>query len=176
MRTVLPGPCPVCNTDIEFIYETQNIPYFSDIVIISALCPACGFRYTDTQVLSEREPSRWEMAVREPDDLNIRVVRSARGTVIIPELGARIDPGPACEGFVSNIEGVIDRFESVADGVIACGDEEERDGAIIFKEKVARVRHGTLEITLIIEDPSGNSAIVSERAVKEPLGMDPGSC
>jgi zinc finger protein len=175
VRTVLPGPCPVCNADIEFIYQTENIPFFSDIIIISASCPGCSFRYVDTQVLAEGEPARWELPVRSPEDLVIRVVRSVRGIVIIPELGVRIDPGPACEGFVANVEGVINRIERVVDGVVCCGDDEERESAILFKEKVAAVRSGDFPITLIIEDPSGNSAIISERAIKSPFVPDSGT-
>ncbi|MDD1719197.1 MAG: ZPR1 zinc finger domain-containing protein [Methanoregulaceae archaeon] len=176
MRTVLPGPCPVCNTEIEFLYQTENIPFFSDIVIISASCPDCGFRYVDTQVLTDRDPARWEFEVLGTEDLSVRVVRSMRAIVIIPELGVRIDPGPACEGFVTNVEGVIARVERVVDGVIACEAEEEKDSAAAFKERVASVRSGELPITLIIEDPSGNSAIVSERAIKTPFIPDAEAC
>jgi zinc finger protein len=32
---------------------------------------------------------------------------------------------------------------------------------------IAKVKTGTFPITLILEDPSGNSGIVSERVVKE---------
>ncbi len=176
MRTVLPGPCPVCQTEIEFLYQTENIPYFSDIVIISALCGECGFRYRDTQVLGESEPARWELTIRGPEDFDIRVVRSTRGSVVVPELGARIDPGPACEGFVSNVEGIISRIEGVVDGMIACGEVEETDVAAGFKEKIRMLRAGEFPVTLIIEDPAGNSLIVSDRAKKESFVPDTGTC
>jgi zinc finger protein len=165
VRTVVPGPCPVCNTEIEFLYLTENIPYFSDILIISALCPGCGYRYVDTQVLTEKEPSRWQFLIERREDLLVRVVRSMKGIVMIPELGVRIEPGPACEGFITNVEGVIDRVERIVDSVLISGDDEERHNAFIFKERAAEVRSGSLPVTLIIEDPSGNSMIVSERAM-----------
>jgi zinc finger protein len=166
VRTVVPGPCPVCNTEIEYLYQTDNIPYFSDIIIIRALCSECGYRYVDTQVLTTQPPGRQEFRIVTPDDLDVRVVRSMQGIVIIPELGVRIDPGPACEGFVSNIEGVLDRVSRVVEGVIACGDESERKNSEKFLKSVAAVKRGELPVTLIIDDTSGNSAIISEKTRK----------
>lgn len=174
MRTVVPGPCPVCNTEIEYLYQTDNIPYFSDIIIIRALCNECGYRYVDTQVLTSQEPGRHEFRIETPDDLDIRVVRSMQGIVMIPELGVRIDPGPACEGFVSNIEGVLDRITGVVEGVIACGDETERENSEKFLEAIAAVKKGALPVTLIIDDNSGNSAIISEKTRKLPYPDDDG--
>lgn len=168
MRTIVPGPCPVCNADIEYLYQTDNIPYFSDIIIIRALCDKCGYRYVDTQVLTTQAPGRQEFRIETPDDLDVRVVRSMEGTVMIPELGVRVDPGPACEGFISNTEGVLDRVAGVVEGLIACGDENERGNAERFLESIAAVKRGDLPVTLIIDDPSGNSAIISEKTKKLP--------
>lgn len=75
MRTVVPGPCPVCQTEINYLYLTDEIPYFSEILIISALCPSCGYRLADTQILRNSEPTRWELGIETPDDMMIRVIR-----------------------------------------------------------------------------------------------------
>jgi zinc finger protein len=172
VRTVVPGPCPLCNTEVEFIYQTENIPYFSDILIIRALCESCGYRYTDIQVLTESEPTAWALDVTGVDDLAIRVVRSMCGVIRIPELGVQIDPGPACEGFVSNVEGVLLRIERIVDAVIAWAEPEQQDPAAALREKIARIRAGEMPVTLIIEDPSGNSAIISDKARKTAFCAD----
>jgi len=164
--TVVQGPCPVCATEISYLYQTENIPYFSEILIISARCPACGYRYVDTQLLKNAEPARWELSIESQDDMMIRVVRSMNGVVIIPELGVRIDPGPACEGFVSNVEGVFDRIEHVVSNLITWAEsEEERARARCILESIQQMRNGALPATLIIEDLTGNSAILSDRAL-----------
>ena len=136
--------------------------------MIRALCNKCGYRYVDTQVLTTQAPGRQEFRIETPDDIDVRVVRSMEGIVMIPELGVRIDPGPACEGFVSNIEGVLNRVTEAVEGVIAHGDETERENAKKFLEDVAAVKRGELPVTLIIDDPSGNSAIISEKTRKLP--------
>jgi zinc finger protein len=172
VRTCLQGPCPVCNTEIEYLYQTDNIPYFSDILIISASCGACGYRYVDTQVLGEHEPGRLEFTVEDADDMVVRVVRSMRGVISLPELGIRIDPGPACEGFVTNIEGVLERVAGVVRGVLTCGEEEEKEKASAILDQIGSVKEGRFAVTLIIDDPSGNSAIVSEKTRKLPIPKD----
>ena len=164
MRTVVPGPCPYCNTEIEYVYQTENIPYFSDILIISALCGSCGYKYVDTQLLKENEPVRFEVQVDKAEDLAIRVVRSMSASLEIPELGVRIDPGPACQGFVSNIEGVLDRIEQIVKGALVWGEKEEQENARALLKKIDRVKDGSLAITLILEDRCGNSAIITEKA------------
>ena len=166
MRTVVPGPCPNCNTETEYIYQTENIPYFSDILIISAICGSCGYRYVDTQLLKHGEPSRYTVTIESEEDLAIRVVRSMSASLEIPEMGVRIDPGPACQGFVSNIEGVLDRIEQIVKGALLWGDEEERGNARALLEKIERVKNGEIPVTLILEDRCGNSAIIADKAQK----------
>jgi zinc finger protein len=165
VRTVVPGPCPVCAADIEYLYQTENIPYFSELLIISCRCPSCGYRFVDTQLLKNAEPSKWELAITSPDDMKIRVVRSMNGVIIIPELGVRVDPGPACEGFVSNVEGVLDRVEQVISNLVRWADstaEQERARCIL--EQIRDIKEGRLPATLVIDDLTGNSAIISEKA------------
>jgi zinc finger protein len=165
VRTVVPGPCPVCQTEIHYLYQTDEIPYFSEILIISALCPSCGYRLADTQILRNSEPSRWELGIGTPDDMMIRVIRSTNGTITIPELGVRIDPGPACEGFISNVEGVLDRIGNVLKSLLSWAEtDDERERIRCLQESLAKVKEGQLAVTLVIEDLSGNSAIIADRA------------
>jgi zinc finger protein len=167
VETRVPGPCPCCNTDIEYLYKTENIPYFSDILIISTICPECGYKFVDTQLLKHGAPARYTLAIDSEDDLSVRVVRSMSASIEIPELGVRIDPGPVCQGFVSNVEGVVDRIEAVVQGALRWGNDVERENAVALLADIAKVKAGTFPITLILEDPCGNSGIESERVKKE---------
>jgi zinc finger protein len=160
------GNCPACGEEVDYLYETERIPYFSDILIITCSCPLCGYRFSDVQSLTSHEPVRFEFRVEREEDLMVRVVRSTQGEITIPELGVEIHPGPACEGFVSNVEGVLMRINKVLDGVLINGEDEARRNALDLKEKIAMV--GTAcPVTLIITDPMGNSLIDSDRAKRE---------
>jgi zinc finger protein len=173
LRTVVPGPCPTCNTETEYLYTTENIPYFSDILIISAICDSCGYKYVDTQLLRSHEPVRYEVAVDKEEDLGIRVVRSMSASLEIPELGVRIDPGPACQGFVSNIEGVLDRVRQIVEGALLWGDVEEQKNARGLLVKIEGVKCGAIPITLVLEDRCGNSAIIADKAQKSVYTPEP---
>jgi len=167
VETKVPGPCPCCNTEIEYLYKTENIPYFSDILIISAICPECGYKFVDTQLLKHDPPARYTLPVNSVDDLSVRVVRSMSASIEIPELGVRIDPGPVSQGFVSNVEGVLDRIEQVVNGAFNWGDEAEKENAAALLANIVKVKAGTFPITLILEDPDGNSGIIDDKTVKE---------
>ena len=177
MREVLPGPCPVCQAEIQYLYQTEEIPFFSEILIISTVCPSCGYRLADTQLLRNAEPSRWELRIEYPEDMMVRVIRSTNGAISIPELGVRIDPGPACEGFISNVEGVLVRVDGVLSNLRSWAEsDEERERIDNLKESIARIQEGLLPATLVIEDLSGNSAIIADRATVcriEALAEDP---
>ncbi len=168
METRVPGPCPCCNTEIQYLYKTENIPYFSDILIISAICDSCGYKFVDTQLLKHGEPARYTVAINTEDDLAIRVIRSMGATIEIPEIGVHISPGPTCQGFVSNVEGVLDRIEQVVKGAFQWGTDQEKENATALLADIVRIKAGTFPVTLILEDPDGNSGIVSDRTVTEP--------
>jgi zinc finger protein len=97
------------------------------------------------------------------------VVRGSSGTIEIPEFGVRIDPGPACEAFVSNVEGILLRVIQVVEQILPGLQGTEQENAVALLEKIGEIREGMLPVTLIIEDPCGNSAIVSDKAEKIPL-------
>jgi zinc finger protein len=175
VRQEVRGTCPACGEEVEYLYETENIPYFSEILIITCSCPLCGYRFSDVQSLTSREPVRIEFPVTSEEDLMVRVVRSTQGEIQIPELGVDITPGPACEGFVSNVEGILMRIDKVLDGALIDGDDDQRRNAMDLKEKIAQVKTGSFPITLIITDPMGNSVIESDRAKKESYEICPDS-
>jgi zinc finger protein len=176
VRQEIKGNCPACGEEVDYIYETEHIPYFSDILIITCSCPLCGYRFSDVQSLTSNEPVRYEFRVEYEEDLMVRVVRSTQGQIIIPELGVEISPGPACDGFISNVEGILMRIDKVLDGAVIDGDEEQRKNAFELKEKMALIGCGQFPITLIIIDPMGNSLIDSPRVKKETYTPDQTTC
>ena len=95
----------------------------------------------------------------------------------IPELGVRIDPGPACEGFVTNVEGVLDRIAQAIKIAVKDGDETEKENGRVLLETIECIKAGGLPVTLIIQDPMGNSVLVSDKAKKTAFVPDePDAC
>ncbi|VVB92568.1 ZPR1 zinc-finger domain protein [uncultured archaeon] len=166
--TVTRSTCPLCNKELVTNWVEQDIPFFGEVMHITSVCE-CGFRYSDTLIMSQHEPVHFEFTVKSQDDLDARVVRSTSGTIKIPELGVDIEPGPASESFVSNIEGVLDRVEEILDMVVRWGEEGKTERAQELKCIIDKIKAGESEVTVVIEDPMGNSAIIAENAIRRKL-------
>jgi len=157
---------------MQFSWETQDIPYFGEAMLISGVCE-CGFRHSDTILLTQKEPVRNILAVETLEDLNARVIRSSSGTIRIPELGVDIEPGYASDSYVSNVEGVLERIEEIVcfatTQARAAGNQESAMRGEEILKNIALARNGEFPITFILEDPLGNSAIASEKVVVSTL-------
>ena len=173
MKAITTSSCPICNADITFDWETKEIPHFGEAMIIAGVCESCGFRVSDTILLSQGEPVRYAITIEEPADLNARVIRSTSGTIRIPELGIDVEPGPASEAYISNVDGVLQKVRDIVvfatkSAMDAGAEENVRRGECIL-ERICRAMEGEGPLTVILEDPLGNSAIVSEKAVSTKL-------
>jgi zinc finger protein len=112
---------------------------------------------------------RYEFKITSETDLMARVVRSSTGTLKVPELGVTVEPGPASEGYISNIEGVLDRIEQAVKLALkgTRGTKRRRGEALL--RKIESVRKGKLKVRVIIMDPFGQSAILAGRVKKREL-------
>lgn len=164
--------CPSCDgRGLEYTTEPVDLPYLGKSLQILLRCLSCGYRHHDFVLTEHREPTRYTYKVTKPDDMSVRVVRSSSGTVRIPELGISIEPGIASEAFVSNIEGILVRVERVLDQLFRDAESDEiRAKVTDLLETMGGLRTGSdKHVTVIIEDPFGNSAILGEGAQHERI-------
>ncbi len=165
--------CPLCHNDLVMNWQRDNIPYFGEVMYISAKCQ-CSFRFADTMILASKEPMRYEMSVETPEDLDARVIRSISGTIRIPEMGIVIEPGTVSESYITNIEGILQRVQSVLMTASRWvqEDEEKFSRSQELLRMLEEVIAGKEKITVIIEDPLGNSAIISKKAIVTKLSKE----
>jgi zinc finger protein len=161
-------PCPMCaQNSLKLTEFAREIPYFGNVYIFSMQCTNCKYHKSDVEPDREGEPARYTLEISSEDDMNIRVIKSAYATVKIPRIST-IEPGAAANGYVTNVEGILNRIkiqiEHVRDNA---DDKSERKKAKNLVKKLQNVMWGRDSIKLILEDPSGNSAIVSDKAKKE---------
>ena len=101
--------------------------------------------------------------------MKIRVIKSSNATVKIPHIG-NIEPGEAANGYVTNVEGILQRMKKQIEFIKDDSeDEEDKKKAKNMLKKLLKVMWGQDTLKLIIEDPTGNSAIISEKAVKSKI-------
>ncbi|MBE0517363.1 MAG: ZPR1 zinc finger domain-containing protein [Methanophagales archaeon] len=152
--------CPICGAESEVRFLPAEIPYFGETMIFTAVCSSCGYRATDVMVLSEERGKRCELVISSVEDLNALVVRSTSGTIEIPELGVRIEPKRG-EAFISTVEGVLRRVENVVK--MLSRDSARKKRATDLLKRIDEIKSGEASMTLIIDDPMGNSAIISDK-------------
>ncbi|NJE42751.1 ZPR1 zinc finger domain-containing protein [Thermococcus sp. GR6] len=163
------GDCPICGGKgtLKALQYVHEIPYFGKVMESTIICERCGYRNADVMILEDRPPKLYTMKVEEEKDLFTRVVRSKSGTIELDEIGVKIEPGPAAEGFVSNVEGVLERVRETLlmarDFRKQEGDEEAVKRVDEILQYIEDVREGKKPLTVKIMDPLGNSALIGEK-------------
>lgn len=177
---VLSIKCPSCGAgDLQVRSMMYNVPFFNELAMFSMKCPECGFTHSDVFSAESRPPMRWTLYVDTAELLKTRVVRSGSGTVRFPEFGIDIEPGPAAESYISNVEGVLYRTRPVVESAIRFADKESEkiQGKKVLEMIMAAI-NGELAFTIVIEDPMGVSGLLPDdlRLVKrEELSVEEAS-
>ncbi len=162
--------CPMCREKQLMLTEKEmEVPYFGNVLLFSMTCGNCKYHLADVEAMEQKEPVKFTFEVQDEKDMNVRIVKSSEATVKIPYIST-IEPGPAAQGYVTNVEGLINRvkyqIESIKENA---EDDEDKAKAKNLLKKIFKIKTGQEKMKLIIEDPSGNSAIISDRAIKEKL-------
>jgi len=193
-------PCPICSStgNVNMIAHIDEIPYFGEHTQVTILCHDCGWRQTDFIPAEGKKAGGWLMVIDDEDKLRARVVRSSSCTVRIPELDLEVNPGTSSTGYVSNVEGVLHRFQEIINMVerdisnqFLAAEGEQREALM---EQLATLQQMTLTlsnlggpradvITLELLDPHGHSMILHADAIERdltkeeleslPVGPDP---
>ena len=178
MESHVEQSCPICGVEnsLKMLAHTSEIPYFGEHTQITMSCDSCGWRVTDFIPAEGRKAGSWKLVVSSAEHVNTRVVRSSSCTVRIDELGLEVTPGSSSTGYISNVEGVLDRFSS-AIGTIRRQADAEADEDILRKcdellSKIDMVRNGHLTVTLELLDPIGHSQILHDEAVSSEISDD----
>ncbi|MDP3698424.1 MAG: ZPR1 zinc finger domain-containing protein [Nanoarchaeota archaeon] len=163
--------CAFCGENKLTLREEEvEIPFFGRVFVLSMDCTGCGYRKADVEPAEQKEPCRYTLEVTSDADLNIKIIKSAEATVKIPRV-ITIESGPASEGYITNVEGLLEKVKAM---IQSAADAEEDDPAAKTKaknliKKLNKVLVGREPLKIIIEDPSGHSAIISDKAQRSKL-------
>lgn len=169
-ETIEKQPCPMCKTaSLTMTQEEIEIPFFGKTYVFSMTCSNCKYHVADVEAAEQKEPVKQTIEINSEDDMKIRVVKSSQATVKIPHI-TTITPGPASNGYITNIEGILKRvkhqIETLADNT---EDADDKKKARKLIKKLNKVMWGDEKLKLTIEDPSGNSAIISDKTQTSKL-------
>ncbi len=167
---MMPGQqCPVCGKKTLTLVEAErDVPFFGKIYLFSMDCESCDFHKADLETDNAGKPMKAQYEITCEDDMKVRVIKSSSATIKIPRI-TTIEPGAASNGYITNLEGIFNRVKMQIEKVKeSAEDKSERNKAKNLLKKIRKIMWGEESITITIEDPNGNSAIVSEKtAVKK---------
>ncbi len=163
-------PCPICGKNTLVLMEAEReIPFFGLAYIFSMNCNDCGYHKADVEFDNEQEPSKFDLEVSCEEDLKIRVIKSSHANIKLGRI-ATVEANDASNGYITNVEGIIKRIEKIIEFARdSAEDKSERKAAKNHLKKIRNVLCGDDKIKLTLEDTSGNSAIISDKAVKSKL-------
>ena len=149
--------------------DNHEVPFFGKCFLFSMTCSNCHYHKADVEGEGKKTPVKYSIEIDSEEDLKIRVVRGSQGTIKIPHM-ITMEGGETSNGFISNIEGVLNRFKKI----IEFARDNEDDDSLRKKaknqlKKLNKVLWGQEKTKLIIEDLTGNSAIISEKAIKSKV-------
>ena len=163
-------PCPMClKNELTLLEDRKEVPYFGKVYLFSMTCGNCKYHKADIEIEESGEPTKYTFEITSEEDMKVRVVRSAHGTIKVPHLMS-IEGGAAANGYVTNVEGILNRMQHALE--IAREDADDTSEKKKIKnllKKITKIKWGKEKAKLIIEDPTGNSAIISDKAKKEKL-------
>jgi len=165
MQSKVEAPCPQCREEdsLSMLAMNSGIPYFGEHTQITVMCASCGWKHTDFIPSDGEKPGFSSIVIDSIEKTSARVVRSSSCTIRIPELDLEVSPGSSSSGFVTNIEGVIKRFEEAIRMVIRGNDDYE--AGQIAEQMLARLelaKSGDDAIRVDLLDPRGRSQIIHE--------------
>src|SRR3989338_4199010 len=171
MEKLTKQPCPFCSKKTLALVEDQkDIPYFGKVYLFSMNCSSCKYNKADVESAEQKPAAKYTMDIESAKDMGVRIVKSSTATVKMPQLRLSVTPGPASIGYISNIEGVITRFEDVIKQEKEDSEDlEAKKKCKNLLKKLWKIKLGDVKTKIAIEDPYGNSAIVSNKAKVEKL-------
>ncbi len=163
--------CPVCAKESATFTEFEIEDAFAGpIAIFTIRCNDCGFRNSDLEFLEPGVPAEYSVDIESKEDLSIRVIKSGECEIKIPNFRISVDSTMNSEGFITNVEGVIVKFQkqiiSLKDGE---EDKAKRKTLKNLLKGIDQVLAGEKKITMKMIDKSGNSAIVSDKVTVKKL-------
>ena len=159
--------CPVCKKNTLTVAEySTEVPHFGNAYVFSVRCSNCGFNVSDVEFENAQEPVKWTFTPENEKDLNALVVKSSQATVKIGNFFT-MEPGVGDGGFITTVEGLLLRIKQTLTDLMESEEDKDEKKKIWAKIKsLNKILWLESKAKIVIKDPSGNSAIVSDKAIK----------
>ena len=153
--------CPVCKKgQLILSKHIHELPDGDKYLIMKFECNKCNYTKNDLiPIETPIKPGKFILNVNEKEDLKSKVFRSFSGVLEIPELEMEIEPGPAADFYITNIEGVLTRMKDAVT-IFKKNLDEKNPKIDKILENIDKAINGEFKFTVIITDKVGGSYIV----------------
>tara|TARA_Y100000310_G_C20421219_1_gene686772 strand:- start:28 stop:495 length:468 start_codon:yes stop_codon:yes gene_type:complete len=146
------------------IEDSREVPHFGTCYLFSVTCKSCKYHKADIEAKEEKSPCKLEFETEKKEDLNTMIVKSAQAKVKIPTLRMSVGPNVASNGYITTIEGLLNRFKKIIEQERDNSDDPKiRKKAKNLLKKLWKIECGDEKVKIVIEDKTGNSTIVSDK-------------
>ncbi|XP_068159322.1 zinc finger protein ZPR1 [Drosophila tropicalis] len=156
--------CPNCQAPCETNMKLTKIPHFKEVVIMATVCSQCGHKTNEVKSGGGVEPQgiRFKVRIAKKEDLTRDVLKSETCSLSIPELDMEVGPNALCGRFTT-VEGLLVAMRDQLDGTFFhdSADDNSKEQMKRFLNSFDAVMNLERIITLILEDPAGNTYVQS---------------
>lgn len=163
--------CNNCGSPCDTNMKLTSIPHFKEVIIMATVCDTCGNRTNEVKSGGGIEPCgiRIEVDVKNKTDLCRDLLKSETCHLRIPQLELEVGPS-ALGGRFTTVEGLLIAIkEQLGENIFR--DSQKQEDKIQFSSFLEQFDHiiqGKKMVTLILDDPAGNSYIQTLRDDGQP--------
>ncbi|XP_034238970.1 zinc finger protein ZPR1 [Thrips palmi] len=161
-----PTNCPRCRAPCMTNMKVTNIPYFKEVVIMATNCDTCGERTNEVKSGGGIQPQGMKIEVKasSKEDFSRDVLKSDTCFLSVPELDIEVGPA-ALGGRFSTVEGILTAMkDQLLDADVMFSDSADlanKKKLEEFHQKFNSILEGKEPVTLVLDDPAGNSYVQS---------------
>ncbi|KAE8751461.1 hypothetical protein FOCC_FOCC001708 [Frankliniella occidentalis] len=161
-----PTNCPRCRAPCMTNMKVTNIPYFKEVVIMATNCDTCGERTNEVKSGGGIQPQgmKIEVKVHSKEDFSRDVLKSDTCSLSVPELDVEVGPA-ALGGRFSTVEGILSAMKNqLLSSDVMLSDSADpviQKKLLDFHQKFQDILEGKESVTLVLDDPAGNSYVQS---------------
>ncbi|RDA88466.1 hypothetical protein CP532_6667 [Ophiocordyceps camponoti-leonardi (nom. inval.)] len=158
-----PASCPGCSHACTTQMKMVDIPHFKQVILMSTVCDACGYRSNEVKTGGEVPPlgQRLTLSVASASDLARDILKSESCAMDCPELNLHVNPG-TLGGRFTTVEGLLAQVRADLHGHMLGDDslsEEEKANWSSFFDRLDGAIAGSSPFTLVLSDPLAASFI-----------------
>ena len=176
--TEIESLCVNCHQQGVTRMMPTKIPYFKEIIVISFVCPHCGYKNTEVENSADLSDKgvKFTLKVNGFRDLSRQIIKSNFAVMQIPFCGFEI-PTTAQKGKLSTLEGYISLAKESFQGSMDCGYYKEMSQEFndkikhLIKQLESCLNGSAFPYEVILDDPSGNSFIENPYAPQTDPGI-----